>query len=158
MMLAFILQGIPEALPLNPIARWTWVFPIVESVHICGIGLLVGTTLILDMRLMGLFLKKQPVSQLAKQLVPWIMAGLIIMLTTGPYLLTSDAGEYVQVSAFKVKMVLLAIAMLFHFTIIRWATQPVRDAEPLGWRRLAGGLSLGLWLSVVLGGLWIGNL
>ena len=41
-----LLQGIPEALPLNPIARWEWVFPVVEAVHICGFSLLVGTIVI----------------------------------------------------------------------------------------------------------------
>lgn len=72
MFLATIMQGIPEAAPLNPIARWTWVYPVVESLHICGFTLLVGTIAILDLRLLGIYLKRQPVSQLAKDLSPWI--------------------------------------------------------------------------------------
>jgi uncharacterized membrane protein len=130
----------------------------VESAHICGFGLLVGTASILDMRLMGVWFKNQLVSKLAKQLSPWILAGLVIMLITGPYLLSSDAGEYIQVTAFKVKMALLAAAMLFHFVVIRRAAEPSRDMLPLGWRKLAGAVSLSLWLGVVVGGLWIGNL
>ena len=47
MVLALIFQGFPES-PLSPIARWEWVFPVVESIHMCGIGLLAGTILILD--------------------------------------------------------------------------------------------------------------
>ena len=158
MMLSYILQGLPEAAPLNPIARWTWVFPFIESIHICGFGLLVGTTLVLDMRLLGVIFRKQAISKLAEQLAPWILTGLAIMLITGPYLLSSDPGEYIQVTSFRVKMVLLLLAIVFHFTVIRRATDPSGDDNPLGWRKLAGCVSLGLWLSVVIGGIWIGNL
>ncbi|MGA8766924.1 MAG: hypothetical protein WB559_07885, partial [Candidatus Acidiferrales bacterium] len=105
MLLAYaILQAHPEAIPLNPIARWEWVFPVVESIHICGFTLLVGTIVILDLRLLGLRLRQQPISQLARALSPWIWAGLILQLTTGPYLFSGDPGEYVQIAAFRVKM------------------------------------------------------
>ena len=158
MLLWSILQGVPEAAPLNPIARWVAVFPIVESFHICGFTLLVGTVLILDFRLLGIFLRNQPVSQLAKDLSPWILTDLAIQLITGPYLFSGDPGEYVQVPAFRAKMMLFALALIYRFTVIRRATAPTEPAAPLGWRRPAAAVSLGLWLSVVVGGMWIGNL
>jgi hypothetical protein len=158
MNLALILQGRPEALPLNPIARWEWVFPVVESFHICGFALLVGTVVILDLRLMGLIFSSQSVSRVAGQLARWIRYGLILTLITGPYLFSSDPREYNQVAAFRGKMILLALALLFHFTVIRKATSPSLDGEPLGWRRVGGGVSIALWTGVILGGLWIGNL
>src|SRR5271155_555334 len=107
MVLSYILQGVPEAAPLNPITRHEWVFPFVESIHICGFALLVGTVFVLDMRLLGVFFPRQTVSQLAKQLAPWITTGIVIMLITGPYLFSSDPHDYVQVAAFRDKMVLL---------------------------------------------------
>jgi hypothetical protein len=158
MLLMHILQGIPEAIPVNPIARWEWVFPVVESIHICGFTLLVGTIVILDLRLLGLRLRQQPISQLARALSPWIWAGLILQLTTGPYLFSGDPYEYVQIAAFRVKMLLFLLALIFHFTVIRMATAPSRDSAPLGWRWPAAVVSLGLWVSVMLAGLWIGNL
>jgi len=158
MFLAYILQGRPEALPLNPIARWEWVFPIVESLHICGFALLVGSIVILDLRLLGVCLRGQPVSRIAKELSPWIWAGLAIQLTTGPYLFSGDPHEYVQIAAFRNKMLFFLLALLFHFTVIRTATGPAADSAPLGWRRPAAAVSLGLWFCVLLAGLWIGNL
>jgi uncharacterized membrane protein len=152
------MQGIPEAAPLNPIARWTWVFPVIETIHICGFTLLVGTVAILDLRLLGVYLKCQTVSQIARDLAPWIWTGIIVQLITGPYLLSSDAGEYIQVAAFRTKMVLFLVALIYHFTVIRKATAPAGDSAPLGWRRPAALVSLGLWVSVLLAGLWIGNL
>jgi hypothetical protein len=158
MMLVHILQGIPEALPRNPIARWEGVFPVIESLHICGFTMLVGTVTILDLRLLGLCLRRQPVSELAKQLSPWIGVGIITQLITGPYLFSGDPGEYIQVAAFRNKMILLVLALLFHFTVIRKATAPDADSAPLRWRKPAAVVSLGLWVSVLLAGLWIGNL
>jgi len=153
-----ILGGFIERLPLNPIARWEWVFPIVEALHICGFTLLVGSIVILDLRLLGISLRSQPVSRLAKELSPWIWTGIIVQLTTGPYLFSGDPHEYVQVAAFRNKMLFLLLALIFHFTVIRRATAPSADLAPLGWRRPAAFISLGLWFCVLLAGLWIGNL
>ncbi len=159
MLLAYaILQAHPEAIPVNPIARWEWVFPVVESIHICGFTLLVGTIVILDLRLLGLRLLSRSISQVARDLAPWIWTGIILQLTTGPYLFSGDPSEYVQIAAFRTKMILLLVALIFHFTVIRVATAPSRDSAPLGWRRLAAVASLGLWASVMLAGMWIGNL
>ncbi len=159
MLLAYaVLQAHHEAIPLNPIARWEWVFPVIESLHICGFTLLVGTIVILDLRLLGLRLRQQPISQLAQALSPWIWAGIVLQLTTGPYLFSGDPYEYVQIAAFRVKMLLFLLALVFHFTVIRMATASSRDAAPLGWRRPAAAVSLGLWAGVMLAGLWIGNL
>jgi hypothetical protein len=158
LLMHILLQGIPEAIPVNPIARWEWVFPVIESIHICGFTLLVGTIVILDLRLLGLCLRRQTISQVAKDLAPWIWTGIILQFTTGPYLFSGDPGEYVQIAAFRTKMLFLLVALIFHFTVIRIATSPARDSAPLGWRRPAALVSLGLWVSVMLAGLWIGNL
>jgi len=158
MLLAHIFDGFLERIPLNPIARWEWVFPIVEAIHICGFALLVGSIVILDLRLLGISLRSQPVSRLAKELSPWIWIGIICQLTTGPYLFSGDPHEYVQIAAFRNKMLFLLLALIFHFTVIRSATAPSADSEPLGWRRPAAFVSLGLWFCVLLAGLWIGNL
>lgn len=155
---AILLLARPEAIPVNPIARWEWVFPVVETLHVVGFTLLVGTIVILDLRLLGWRLQKQAVSRVARDLSPWIWTGIVVQLITGPYLFSGDPFEYVQVTAFRVKMTLLLVALIFHFTAIRAATAPARDMQPLGWRRLAAAVSVGLWLSVVLGGMWIGNL
>ena len=157
-MILDVLQGIPEALPKNPIARWESIFPVVESLHICGFTLLVGTILILDFRMLGIFLRRQPVSKLAKDLSRWILAGLAIQLITGPYLFSGDPREYLQVTAFRTKMAFFALALIYHFTVIHKAAAPDADDAPLGWRRPAALISLGLWLCVVVSGLWIGNL
>lgn len=131
-LLPMLLQGIPEAPPLNPIARWEGIFPVIEAMHICGFTLLVRTVAILDLRRLGVWLRRRPVCQTASELSLRILSGTVIRLTTGPYLLSSDPGEYVQVPAFRNKTIFLALALIFHFTVIRKATAPTGGEEPLG--------------------------
>src|SRR5438445_6516842 len=85
-----------------------WMFPIVEVIHMIGIVLLVGTAVILDLRLMGLRLKSRPVWELASDLTPWTTAGLVTMLITGPLLLSTDADRYYDSYEFRFKMACLA--------------------------------------------------
>jgi hypothetical protein len=157
-MIILMLQGVPEAIPVNPIARWVWVFPVVESLHICGFTLLVGTVTILDLRLLDLVLRRRLISKVAKDLAPWTLAGLVTQLITGAYLFSGDPSEYVQVQAFRSKMALLVVAIIFHYTVIRKMTVEANDSVSMGWRRPAAVVSFGLWVSVLLAGLWIGNL
>src|ERR1700722_3532300 len=52
-----------------------WLFPIIETVHIFGIISLVGSTSILDLRLMGFTFRDEPVSRLAVRFLPWTWGG-----------------------------------------------------------------------------------
>lgn len=67
------------------------------------------------------------------------------MLTTGPVLFFSDVPRYLANPAFRVKMAVLAAALISHFTIHRKAVRA-------GSGRLAAILSMALWTCVVLGG------
>ncbi len=158
MLLLATVQGVADGLPLNPIARWEWVFPIVESLHLCGLTLLVGSVTIINFRLLGICLRGQRVSQVARDLAPFIWAGIAIQLTTGPYLFSGDPGEYLQVAAFRYKMLLLILALVFQLTVMVRATAEKWDVSTVGWRKAAAVASMTLWVSVLLGGLWIGNL
>jgi Family of unknown function (DUF6644) len=158
MLLLAGLQATAEALPLNPIARWEWVFPLIESLHILGFTLLVGSVVILDFRLLGISLRGQPISRVARDLAPYIWAGLFVQLTTGPYLFSGDPGDYVQVPAFRNKMVLLLLALVFHLAVMGKATAAKWDDEVPLWRKPVAVISLASWLSVLLAGVWIGSL
>src|ERR1700732_5094861 len=89
-----------------------WMFPIVEVIHMIGIVLLVGTAVILDLRLLGLRLKSMPVWELASDLMPWTTAGLVTVWITGPLLLSTDTDRYYDSYEFRFKMVCLALVIL----------------------------------------------
>jgi hypothetical protein len=149
---------IAEALPLNPIARWEWVFPVVESLHICGFTLLAGFATAINLRLLGLCLRRQRIADVAATLAPWMWGGFVVQIVTGTFLFSGDPGEYLQVAAFRNKMLLIVIAALFQFLVVRRATAPGRDLTPAAANGLIALISLALWTSVLLAGMWIGNL
>ena len=60
-----------------------WLFPIIETLHLFGIVLLVGATSALDLRLMGLTMRTEPVSRLAGRLLPWALVGFLVQIVTG---------------------------------------------------------------------------
>ena len=70
-----------------------WLFPVIETVHIFGIILLVGATSILDLRLMGVTFREEPVSKLARRFLPWAWAGFLIQVVTGLLLFSSEATK-----------------------------------------------------------------
>ena len=132
-----------------------WRFPLVEIFHLAGMVVLLGTVLIVDLRLLGVVLRRQPAWEVAGDLAPWGWAGLGAQLVTGPLLFLAEATKRYQSPSFRFKMALLAVAIVFHFTIYRKASTS-RDAARGPLRgRLTACLSLALWFGVVLAGLLV---
>jgi hypothetical protein len=133
-----------------------WVFPIIETVHVLGITLLVGTVAILDLRLLGVVLKREPVARVAGSVLPLTWAGFGVMFVSGFLLFWSEAAQSYANPAFRIKLVLLLLAglnpLIFHFTIYRTVGDwNHRIVTPLG-ARLAGLFSLTLWGGIICAG------
>lgn len=131
--------------------KQSWVFPAVQSIHILGLTLLVGTIALVDFRLLGLGMRQHAAADLALRLAPWTTGGLLTVLITGPVLFGSDLSRYVNNPAFVLKMALLAAALAAHFTLHRITVGAGRGVKPTR-QKLAAALSLILWSSVVLAG------
>jgi hypothetical protein len=125
---------------------------VVESTHILGFALSIGTIALVDFRLLGLWMRREPPSQLLRETVPWTMAGLVIMLITGLLLYSQDAPHYNASGPFRLKMAALAVAIAFNYSV-HWRV--ARSAASRGVLRMVGAVSLLLWTSVVAGGLFI---
>jgi hypothetical protein len=105
-----------------------------------------------DLRLIGVGLRRRLPSQWAKDLAPWTLGGLAAVLMSGPLIFSSDPNMYLNNSAFRFKMGALVIAILYQYTVHR----KVAFADPspaVG--ALTGIVSVALWVSVVAGGLFI---
>jgi hypothetical protein len=137
----------------NPLNESELSFPVLECFHILGFIMLVGTTAVVDFRLLGVGMRRQTVADLAKNLAPWTLIGLVLVLLSGPLLFSSDPDMYYLNRAFQIKMVCLVLAILFNYTIHRKAT--VTAATPGGGKLIAC-TSLALWFSVIAGGMFIG--
>ena len=154
-----VCEWLEQTLVGTTIRESLWLFPVIETIHIFGIILLVGATSILDLRLMGLTFRDEPVSKLAARFIPWAVAGFVIQVTTGLLLFSSEATKMYGNWGFKIKMSLIVVAglnaLIFHSIAYRsvgkWDRDPV---GPLS-ARAAGLVSILLWFGIVAAGRWI---
>lgn len=131
-----------------------WLFPVIESVHLLALATIGGALLIVDLRMLGLGLRSQPVRQLARDAQPWLIGSLLVMIATGVLMFLSESIKCYYNPAFWVKMSALPVAILYTFTVRR----KVAMTETRG--RLATSLtaaaSLTIWFVVAAAGRWIG--
>lgn len=133
-----------------------WLFPVIESVHLLGLAMIGGAVLIVDLRLLGLGLTRQPVAQVARDARPWLIGSLLVMLVTGILLFLSESVKCYYSPAFWFKMSSLSLAILFTFTVRRMVTMAEEVRVGPIWGRLVALVSLTLWSGVGAGGRWIG--
>ena len=133
-----------------------YVYPLVESTHVLTLGLFVGLTIILDLRLLGLVFRRVPVSDVTGRLLPWTKLGFAVMVVTGVLLFYAIPVRTYQSIFFRLKVAMLLLAglnvWLFHSRIERRvADWDLAQVTPLA-ARVAAVVSLVLWASIVVAG------
>ena len=133
-----------------------WLFPIIASIHLLGLALLGGAVLVVDLRLLGLGLSRQPVAELARDAERWFLASLAVMLPTGTLLFMCFATKYYYLTAFWVKVTSLFLVLTFTFFVRRRVIMADGRNMSAIQSRLIAMVSLSLWTSVALAGRLIG--
>ena len=133
-----------------------WLFPSIEIIHLLALGVLGGTILIINLRLLGVRFRNEPVSDLARELQPWMISSLAVMLVSGFFLFASEAEKMYGNSAFRAKMASLALAIVFTFTLYRKVTLSEETQMSPVWNSVVALISLVLWTGVGLAGRAIG--
>src|SRR5665213_621425 len=132
-----------------------WLFPAIETLHLIGIVALVGSTSILDLRLLGWTFKKTSVAKLTHQALPWAWTGFLSQLITGFFMFASEASRVYVNPAFRLKMLMIVAAginaLIFHMTTRTRVADPEDRSTPLG-AKLAGLSSILLWFGIVIAG------
>jgi len=154
-MLARFLQWLAET-PFSMYMRdSTWGEPIVESIHVLTLTLFLGFAVMLDMRLLGVMLKRRRMSEVLAQFNPWLFGGFAVMIATGAVLFSADPVTfyYTHPPFFKIKMILLVLAglnvLVFNTTIGRKVAQWDLSASTPAAAKVAGVVSLVLWVLIV---------
>jgi len=144
-----------EATALGQLVRDSlWLFPVIESVHLLGLCLLGGSLLVVDLRMLGFGLKRQPVAELARAIQPWLVASVLVMFLTGSLQFLSEAVKCYYNPSFWVKMTTLPIALLFTFRVRQPFALSATDTSAKS--RVVAVTSLALWFTVAAAGRWIG--
>ena len=134
----------------------TWAFAVIESCHLLGLAVIGGAVLVVDLRMLGLGLRRHAVADLARDAHPWLVASLLVMLSTGIPLFLSEPIKCYYSTPFWVKMTCLLLAIVFTFTVRRSVTMAAGTRVRPLWYKLVALVSLALWLGVGAGGRWIG--
>lgn len=137
-----------------------WLFPAIETIHLLGMAALVATITVLDLRLMGVAARQQPVSNMAARLIQWAWLAFAVQVVTGVLLFSSEAVKIYGNPAFRLKMLLLLLAggQALVFQTLVSSRLPAWDARPsLPFAaKIIGVSSMLLWLGVVTAGRFIG--
>jgi uncharacterized membrane protein YedE/YeeE len=135
-----------------------YVFPIVEGLHVLGLGASVGAIVLLDLRLTGLGIRSATPSQIMRQLKPWYMTGFAIMFTTGIMLFWAEAEKCYRSPTFRWKIFFLILAGInAAYYEIKYVPKmdawDERSRLPSG-AKMVGWCSLICWTLVVGFGRW----
>ena len=146
-----------------PFALWLqshfYAIPTFQTVHILSIAVLFGSTLMLNLRVLGLNGTDQNLEAAFRRYRPWMWSALLVLVASGVILLISEPVRNMVNSVFWIKMSLLLVAVLGTL----WFQHSLRDRmdtwdiSPGGHATLRTGaifLTI-LWCLVIAGGRWI---
>ena len=133
-----------------------YAFPIIEFFHLAALAFIGGAVLIVDMRMLGLGLRKTPVAELARDAQPWVTGSLIVMIVSGVSLFTSEATKCYDSVAFWIKISALIVVMIFTYTVRRKVALADEHHVSAVAQKSVALVSVSLWFAVAWGGRWIG--
>lgn len=144
----------------NGIRDSLYLFPLIESFHVVGLALVFGTSVIIDLRLLGMASAGRPYTRITADILKWAWTAFVLTAVTGVLMFMTNASVYYDNFFFRTKMVLLALAgvnvLIFEFTTGRAVHRWDRDAAAPVAGRTTAVLSLLLWVTIIFMGRWIG--
>ena len=133
-----------------------YMYPLIESTHVLGLFLFAGTIAMVDLRLLGVAFREIPVSEINARILPWTVAGAVVMVVTGVLLFYAIPVRSYQSLWFRFKVVFLLVAAInvwmFHRRVA--INQAVWDAyeRPPRPARVSAVVSLSMWACVIVFG------
>jgi hypothetical protein len=132
-----------------------YMYAITESAHVMSIMLFVGTIAMVDLRLLGISYTKVPVSQMLSKMLPWTVAGFVLLAITGAMLFLAIPIRTYHSLWFRLKCLTILIAAvniaIFTFRVERdkaaWDLGPVPRKS-----KICAVISLGAWACVIVFG------
>ncbi len=150
-----LLQWLQHNSYVTTFAMTGWMYSTAGVIHYFSLFVLIGTVVLLDLRILGVAARSQGIAQLAETLSPWTWTALTLALISGFSMFATDATDYFPDLVFRIKMTVLALAIIF--TIIVHRSVPSWDKSPViskGVKTVAL-ISLVLWVGAILAGVEI---
>lgn len=142
------------------IAESLWAFPMIETVHVIALVTVLGTLLVMDLRMLGWASTAVPIRKVSEDTLKWTWMAFVLAAITGTLLWISKTSSYMINPYFLTKMGLMAVAglnmLFFHFVTYKTVDQWDTAASPPTAVKLSAVLSLVLWIVIVFCGRAIG--
>jgi len=149
------LEGLQLSNRIDPAG---YIVPFVNVAHLLALTVFVGAVLIVDLRLLGQGMTKQPLARVADDAQPWLIGAFAAMAVTGVLQVVATPLKAYYSANFWLKMELLVVALIFTFVVRRWITRAdERRVGPI-WGKLVGLTSIALWSFIAAQGRLIGLL
>ena len=130
-----------------------WLFPVIQSFHLIGLGILGGAVVVGDLRLMGILMRTESTRYVIRVTRPWFNFGLFILIITGIPLFLSEAVKCYYSRAFWIKISCLLLGTLFVYFI----RNPIVLSKDENFKiKILGFISFSLWVVTAASGRWIG--
>lgn len=143
-----LLQSVSNWAPIVLIRDSKYGMPAVQSFHLMGLMILLTTVVVIDLRLAGLGLRDHALFTLSRQLKPWTLGAIGLVISSGLLIFLATPGKYLDSRPFRLKMALLGCALLFHFVVLRRFTTTDSVARSRLVSIIVASLSLTLWFGV----------
>jgi len=156
------LLGWLEASALGEALRGSgvWTYGLLNLGHITGISLLIGSVVLLDLRLLGCW-RSVPLESITRPTVPLAVVGFVVAAASGICMISVNASEYVGNPFLLIKFPAIALGLInvaVVSSLPAWKRRGERETAGRERRQLAlaGGISLACWMTALAAGRMIG--
>jgi uncharacterized membrane protein len=140
------------------VSKAVWIYQTLEVTHYFSLFILIGTSFIVDLRVLGAAAPRESVSQISEQFFPWVWTAFCIVMLGGFLLLSATATNFITSPAFRIKLgILVPTALVWHINVQRKPRVWGRTADTPTMAKLTGLLELLPWLSVATAAVEIPN-
>jgi hypothetical protein len=151
-MLLHLCRWLQENSLIAVINGTSWSAAALEIIHYFSMFIMVGSMLIVDLRVLGLIGRRQDATQLADRLFPWIWYSLALNFLSGFLMFAGSATSYYGNDVFCDKMAVTLLAVVANIIV----QQKVRAWDKLPamppWAKVVAFASICLWVGAIIAG------
>jgi len=142
------------------VAGVAWVVPALQTVHILAVAVVIASAAIIDLRVLGLVERDQPLSTVFQRFLPPLAGAVGLLALTGVLLIAGEPTRAIFRVVFWIKLALVATAAALTWGLAagvrRWPGALGGDRSVSTPLKVAAASTLLLWIVVIVAGRWIG--
>ena len=137
----------------------SWIIPTVQTIHIVCVAVVISAAFFVDLRILGIFSRSQPLAALSHRFLTWIWYALVLLLISGSLLIVGEPGRSLLNPAFALKMAMLLVVAALTVVLQKPLTVDADFWDASGGRQVTAKaiaiFSIALWSCIVFAGRWI---